>query len=129
MKLSPDQTRIADITFSGDGCVISQAATSVLMDAVVGKSVDEVQRLQRHAVLNLLDVPLQPTRVKCAVLGLALLQAGLYRYSTEQLEPGASVPTSWCKAHNPTETTIQPLLYYSYARDFRPVGTRDQQRT
>jgi nitrogen fixation NifU-like protein len=42
VKLSPDRTRIADITFSGDGCVISQAATSMLMDAVLGKSVDEV---------------------------------------------------------------------------------------
>ena len=84
VKLTPDHLRIADIAFSGDGCVISQAATSMLMDAVVGKSVDEVQQLDRHAVLDLLGVPLTPTRVKCAVLGLKVLQAGLYRYLAEQ---------------------------------------------
>jgi hypothetical protein len=76
--------RIADIAFSGDGCVISQAATSMLMDVVVGKSVDEVQRLDRHAVPDLLGVPLTPTRVKCAVLGLKVLQAGLYRELANQ---------------------------------------------
>jgi nitrogen fixation protein NifU and related proteins len=83
VKLSPDHRTIADIAFSGDGCVISQAATSMLMDAVVGKTVDEVQRLDRHAVLDLLGVPLTPTRIKCAMLGLKVLQAGVYRYLDE----------------------------------------------
>jgi nitrogen fixation protein NifU and related proteins len=32
VKLSPDRARITDIAFSGDGCVISQAVTSMLMD-------------------------------------------------------------------------------------------------
>ena len=84
VKLSPDRTRIADIAFSGDGCVISQAATSMLMDAVLGKLVDEVQQLDRHAVLDLLGLRLTPTRVKCAVLGLKVLQAGLYRELADQ---------------------------------------------
>jgi nitrogen fixation NifU-like protein len=83
VKLSPDRTLIAEIAFSGDGCVISQAATSMLMDAVVGMPLEEVERLDRHAVLDLLGVQLTPTRVKCAVLGLKVLQAGLYRYLVE----------------------------------------------
>ena len=58
VKLSPDRARIADIAFRGDGCVISQAATSMLRGhAVVGKSVDAVQRLDRHAVLDPLGLP------------------------------------------------------------------------
>ena len=80
VKLSPNRASITDIAFSGDGCVISQAATSMLMDAVVGKSVDAVQRLDRQVVLDLLGIPLTPTRVKCAMLGLKVLQAGVYRY-------------------------------------------------
>jgi nitrogen fixation protein NifU and related proteins len=87
VKLSPDRTRIADVAFNGDGCVISQAATSMLMDAVVGISVADVQRLDRQAVLNLLGIPLTPTRVKCAMLGLKVLQAGLYRHLAEQAPP------------------------------------------
>lgn len=87
VKLSPDRANITDIAFSGDGCVISQAATSMLMDAVVGISVADVQRLDRQAVLNLLGIPLTPTRVKCAMLGLKVLQAGLYRHLAEQAPP------------------------------------------
>jgi nitrogen fixation NifU-like protein len=84
VKLSPDHTRIADIAFSGDGCVISQAATSMLMDAVIGMPLEDVERLDRQTVLDLLGIPLTPTRVKCAVLGLKVLQAALCRYSAEQ---------------------------------------------
>jgi nitrogen fixation NifU-like protein len=87
VKLSPDRARIIDIAFSGDGCVISQAATSMLMDTVVGISVADVQRLDRQAVLNLLGIPLTPTRVKCAMLGLKVLQAGLYRHLADQASP------------------------------------------
>jgi nitrogen fixation protein NifU and related proteins len=87
VKLSPDRAHITDIAFSADGCVISQAATSMLMDAVVGISVADVQRLDRQAVLNLLGIPLTRTRVKCAMLGLKVLQAGLYRHLAEQASP------------------------------------------
>ena len=87
VRLTPDHLGIADIAFSGDGCVISQAATSMLMDAVVGIPIADVQRLDRQAVLDLLGIPLTPTRVKCAMLGLKVLQAGLYRHLAEQASP------------------------------------------
>jgi nitrogen fixation protein NifU and related proteins len=87
VKLSSDRTSITDIAFSGDGCVISQAATSMLMDAVVGIPIADVQQLDRQAVLDLLGIPLTPTRVKCAMLGLKVLQAGLYRHLAEQASP------------------------------------------
>jgi nitrogen fixation NifU-like protein len=46
-----------------------------------------MQRLDRQAVLKLLGIPLTPTRVKCALLGLKVLQAGLYRHLAEQASP------------------------------------------
>jgi nitrogen fixation NifU-like protein len=48
-------------------------------------SLEDVERLDRQAVLDLLGVSLTPTRIKCAMLGLKVLQAGLYRYQAEQL--------------------------------------------
>lgn len=84
VKLSPDHTKIVDIAFKGNGCVISQAATSMLMDAVIGMSLENVERLDRQTVLDLLGVPLTPMRIKCAVLGLKVLQAGLYHYRAKQ---------------------------------------------
>ena len=80
VKLSDDHTRIAEIAFSGDGCIISQASASMLMEDVAGKSVEDVQKLERQDVLDMVGVPLTAARVKCALLGLKVLKAGLYRY-------------------------------------------------
>jgi len=91
VKLSPDRARIADIAFSGDGCVISQAATSMLMEAVNGKSIADVQQMDRQAVLAMLGVSLTPARIKCAMLGLKVLQAGVYRYLAEQAPPSIDI--------------------------------------
>ena len=84
VKLSPDHTHIADIAFSGDGCIISQAAASMLMDEVAGKDIADVEKLDRQDVLDMVGVPLTAARVKCAVLGLKVLKAGLYQYLVDQ---------------------------------------------
>src|SRR5437868_14759309 len=39
VALSPDGDTIADVSYDGQGCSISQAATSVLTDQVIGQSV------------------------------------------------------------------------------------------
>ncbi len=80
VRLSEDGTRIAEVAFSGDGCIISQASASMLMEDVAGKSVADVQKLDRQDVLDLVGVPLTAARVKCALLGLKVLKAGLYQY-------------------------------------------------
>jgi nitrogen fixation protein NifU and related proteins len=83
VKFNEDQTQITDIAFSGDGCIISQATASMLMEAVAGKSVADVQKLEREDVLEMVGVPLTAARVKCAMLGLKVLKAGMYQYLIE----------------------------------------------
>ena len=83
VKLNEDHTQITDIAFSGDGCIISQATASMLMEAVAGKTVADVQKLDRDDVLEMVGVPLTAARVKCAMLGLKVLKAGLYQYLIE----------------------------------------------
>ncbi len=80
VKLSEDGSRIAEIAFSGDGCIISQASASMLMDEVDCKPIGEVQKLERQDVLDMVGAPLTAARVKCAMLGLKVLKAGLYQY-------------------------------------------------
>ena len=80
VKLTEDHTGIASIAFSGDGCIISQAAASMLMEAVADKSLMDVQKLERQDVLDMIGVPLTAARVKCALLGLKVLKAGIYGY-------------------------------------------------
>ncbi|GAC1365678.1 MAG: SUF system NifU family Fe-S cluster assembly protein [Herpetosiphon sp.] len=82
VQLSPDHNRIADIAFQGKGCIISQSAGSMLMDAVIGKTIVDVMALDQPAMLQLFGAPLTPARRKCALLGLKVLKLGLSGYLT-----------------------------------------------
>ena len=77
IALSDDGETIADIAFSGDGCIISQASASMLMEDVIGKAVADALATDRQHVLDLVGAPLTPSRVKCALLGLKVMKTGL----------------------------------------------------
>jgi nitrogen fixation NifU-like protein len=69
---------VTEAAFSGHGCAISQASADLLMESVVGKSLDDVKSLNREDVLDLLGIELGPVRLKCALLSLKVLKAGAY---------------------------------------------------
>jgi nitrogen fixation protein NifU and related proteins len=78
MDLNVEDGHITQVRFSGVGCSISQAAASMLCEAVEGKSLDEVKRLSRDDVLEMLGIDLGPVRLKCGLLALKTLKAGVY---------------------------------------------------
>jgi nitrogen fixation NifU-like protein len=84
IRLSPDHRRVADVAFQGCGCILSQAAASMLAEAVAGKSVAEVEAFDQQAMLDMLGVPLTVARRKCALLGLRALKTGLYRLRADE---------------------------------------------
>jgi nitrogen fixation NifU-like protein len=69
-----DEGRVSDVRFSGHGCAISQAAASMASDEVKGMAVDELLRLDRSFVLDLLGIDISATRMKCALLSLKVLK-------------------------------------------------------
>ena len=71
---------IADVRFSGRGCAISQASASLLTDELKGMPVEQAKLYSKDDLLELIGIPLSknPTRLKCALLSLKALKAGLY---------------------------------------------------
>ena len=76
MKL--EDGMVSDIKFTGKGCAISKASASILTETIMGSSLDEVKKLGRKEMLELLGIPLTPVRVKCALLALKAVKAGAY---------------------------------------------------
>jgi nitrogen fixation NifU-like protein len=70
--------RIKEGYFTGQGCVISQASASMLLEAMQGKSVEEVKRFSAEDMLKLYGARLTPNRQKCCLLSWKVLQSAVH---------------------------------------------------
>ncbi|HLF74630.1 MAG TPA: SUF system NifU family Fe-S cluster assembly protein [Anaerolineales bacterium] len=73
-----DTGNVADARFDGHGCAISQASADLLIESIIGKPLEEVKQLNKDYVLDMLGIDLGPVRLKCALLSLKVLKAGVY---------------------------------------------------
>ena len=73
IKLDGDG-RVAEVRFEGRGCAISTAASSLLSDELARRSREELLRLDKGFVLELLGIDISATRMKCALLGLKVVK-------------------------------------------------------
>ncbi|MBA4379509.1 MAG: SUF system NifU family Fe-S cluster assembly protein [Anaerolinea sp.] len=71
-------SRVIEAAFDGKGCAISLASADLLMESIIGKPLEEVKTLTKQDVLDLLGIELGPVRLKCALLSLKVLKAGVY---------------------------------------------------
>lgn len=78
IDLKLDGDRVADVKFSGHGCAISQASVSMLTEMIKGKTLADVKQITKDDILEMLGIALGPVRLKCALLGLKVLKAGVY---------------------------------------------------
>lgn len=72
---------IDEVAFKGRGCAISQASASMLTEMIKGKTVDEAKAVGKEEILEALGIQIGPTRLKCALLSLKVLKAGVYGLS------------------------------------------------
>ena len=69
---------VTEALFSGEGCAISLASADLLLESIIGKSVDDIKELSKEDILDNLGIELGPVRLKCALLPLKVLKAGIY---------------------------------------------------
>ena len=89
VAFADDGDTIDEVKFSGRGCAISQAATSMLTEMVKGRSATQVATLPREELLDEIGIPLTPVRLKCALLGLSTLKLALHKAK------GTPLPEEW----------------------------------
>ncbi|MDX6423793.1 MAG: nitrogen fixation protein NifU [Gaiellaceae bacterium] len=88
VRFGEDSDTIDEVKFSGRGCAISQAATSMLTEMVQGKKASDVAVLDKDELLDEIGIPLTPIRLKCAMLGLTTLKVALHKAKGTPLPQG-----------------------------------------
>jgi nitrogen fixation NifU-like protein len=77
LRLDENDT-VTQVGWDGEGCAISQASASMLYETLVGKTLEEIRRIDKDELLDMLGIELGPVRLKCALLSLKVLKAGAY---------------------------------------------------
>ena len=77
---------VEDVKFAGEGCAISQASASMMTQMIKGKNMEWLKQLGKKDVLKMMGIDPGPTRIKCALLPLKVVKAGVYQYLGMMLE-------------------------------------------
>ena len=84
LMVKVENNKIVDIKFDGEACAVSTSATSIMIETLIGKTIDEVEEIYK-SYTNMLnneeyneeilenaivydDISKQPSRIKCALL-------------------------------------------------------------
>lgn len=85
LAIAFDGERISRVRFTGKGCVISQAAASMLTEQIIGSSLEQLEALDKDGMLSLVGIQLGPTRLRCALLSLEAVHRAVIQYRNEAL--------------------------------------------
>ncbi len=85
LKISNDG-RIEKATFKGRGCAISQASASMLIESIQNKQLEDIIKLNKQDIFNMLGMEVGPARIKCALLSLKALKIAVYGFLGKKLD-------------------------------------------
>ncbi len=86
LKGAEDHERMEGISYEGEGCTISMAAASMLLEQVREEdlTMDQVLAMDYNEMIEKLGRQIVASRPKCATLGLGTLKAAIRRYQQDR---------------------------------------------
>ena len=78
LELKVEDGVVTQAAFDGRGCAISQASASMMTEEIIGKTLEELRGWTKEDILDLLGIEIGPVRLKCALLPLKALKAGVW---------------------------------------------------
>jgi nitrogen fixation NifU-like protein len=86
LKAADDQEHIQEASYEGEGCTISMAASSMLLEDVHrgNLTMDQVLDLDYHEMIEQLGRQVVASRPRCATLGLGTLKAAIRKYQKDR---------------------------------------------
>ncbi|NLG96231.1 MAG: iron-sulfur cluster assembly scaffold protein [Chloroflexi bacterium] len=77
--------RLEQMTYTGEGCTISQAAASMLTEILPGYTFEQIENMDYHIIEEMLGEELVKMRPKCSTLGLDTLKSATGQYHQQQM--------------------------------------------
>ena len=77
---------IKDFKFEGEGCIVSQAGTSIISEMVLGKEIDEILNMGPELMSDILGEELTLSRPKCSTLGISTLKLAIKEIKRNELK-------------------------------------------
>jgi len=90
LRVDAARDAVARASFVGEGCTISQAAASVLMERVQGSPLGEIEAMDANEMMEALGREVVASRPRCATLALSALKGAVKAHRSQQLRRGAA---------------------------------------
>ena len=75
---------VEEVSFSGEGCMLSQAGASIVLEGMKGKAISEIDEMSADIVSELLGKKMVSTRPDCARLGFNTLKKAVKKWQQNQ---------------------------------------------
>ena len=77
---------VKDVSYEGDGCVISMGSANILMDKLKGKNVQEIESMDKRSIIEIINLDPGPVRMHCATLSLKAIKEAIFKYENKQVD-------------------------------------------
>lgn len=84
--LKIENGRVKEASYEGDGCVISMGSANIFVEKLIGKSIDEIERMDKKAVIDAISLDPGPVRLHCATLSLKAVKEALFKYDNKPVD-------------------------------------------